>query len=51
MRGTGIFLATGLITGFFIGKSTGYPVWGTILGLVAGVGLAILTNWLLNKNK
>jgi hypothetical protein len=51
MRGTGIFLASGLIAGFFIGKSAGYPVWGTILGLAAGVGIAILTNLALNKNK
>jgi hypothetical protein len=51
MRGTGVFLATGLMAGFFIGKAAGYAVWGTILGMVTGVGLAILTNWILNKNR
>jgi hypothetical protein len=51
MRGTGIFLATGLMAGFFIGKMVDYVVWGTIIGMVVGLALAILANWAFNNNR
>jgi membrane associated rhomboid family serine protease len=51
MRGTGIFLAMGLVSGFFIGSYMGYVVWGSLAGLVFGIILAAVTSRLLNKNR
>ncbi len=51
MRGTGIFMAIGLMAGFFVGQATGFVVWGTFAGLTAGVALAVLANWVFNKNR
>jgi hypothetical protein len=51
MRGTGIFLAIGLLAGFFVGQATGYVVWGTFAGFVAGIAFAVLTNLIYNKNR
>ncbi len=51
MRGTGIFLAIGLMAGFFAGKAAGFVVWGTFAGLAAGLVLAVLANWVYNKNQ
>jgi membrane associated rhomboid family serine protease len=51
MRGTGIFLAIGLVGGFFVGNYIGYAVLGSLAGMVIGVVIAALANRLLNRNR
>ena len=49
-RAGGCFLAIGLLAGFFLGLAIRNPMKGVLMGLAAGIVLAIAT-WLIDRGR